>query len=270
VTDSRGEIGVVHWDPGQYRRFAGPRLRPALDLMDRVAVNAPQRIVDLGCGTGEVTRILAERWSAAEVTGIDASPEMLAAARATPGRILWRRGDAATWSAETPVDLIYCNAVLHWLPDHHRLLPGLLASLAPEGVLAIQMPLSWNLPSHRLMREVLATGGPDGCPLGSEELRAGLAWPPVARPDEYYSLLAPRSRTVDIWRTEYLQVLAGEDPVLEWVKGAGLRPVLHSLDPESRGDFLAAYRARLAEAYPRRPDGTTLYPFTRLFIVATV
>jgi len=270
MSDSLGEVGVAHWDPGQYRQFAGPRLRPALDLMDRVVVNAPQRIVDLGCGTGDVTRILAERWPAAEVTGIDASPEMLAEARATPSRILWRQGDATTWCAETPVDLIYCNAVLHWLPEHHRLLPRLLTSLAPHGGLAIQMPLSWDLPSHRLMREVLATGGPDGRPLGSAELRAGLTRSPVARADEYYSLLAPRSRTVDIWQTEYLQVLAGEDPVLAWVKGAGLRPVLHGLDPDSRGDFLAAYRARLAEAYPRRPDGATLYPFTRLFIVATV
>jgi len=270
MSDSLGEIGVVSWDPGQYRQFAGPRLRPALDLMNRVAVNAPQRIVDLGCGTGDVTRILAERWPAAEITGIDPSPEMLAAARAAPSRILWRQGDATTWSAEAPVDLIYCNAVLHWLPDHHRLLPRWLASLAPDGELAIQMPLSWDLPSHRLMREVLATGGPEGRPLGGAELRAGLARSPVARADEYYALLAPRSRSVDIWQTEYLQVLVGEDPILEWLAGAGLRPVLHGLDPESRDRFLATYRARLAAAYPSRPDGTTLYPFARLFIVATV
>jgi len=270
VTDTADRGGRIPWDPEQYRQFAGPRLRAALDLLDRIAVSAPQRIVDLGCGTGGVTRILAERWPGAEVTGIDASPEMLADARATPSRIQWRQGDAATWCAATPVDLIYCNAVLHWLPDHDRLLPGLMASLAPDGALAIQMPMSWDLPSHRLIRDVLATGGPGGRPLGGAELRAELARSPVARPDDYYAMLAPRSRTVDIWQTEYLQVLAGDDPVLEWVKGAGLRPVLHHLDPESRERFLAAYRERLAAAYPRRRDGKTLYPFTRLFIVATV
>jgi trans-aconitate 2-methyltransferase len=270
MSNSIDGVPGMGWDPGQYRRFVGARLRPARDLLDRVQVTAPQRIVDLGCGTGDVTRILAERWPAAEVIGIDASPEMLAAAQETASRIVWQHGDAATWRANTPVDLIYCNAVLHWLPDHHRLLPRLLASLTPDGVLAVQMPLSWDLPSHRLMREMLATGGPAGRPLGSAQLRARLARPPVARPDAYYALLAPRSRTIDIWQTEYLHILNGEDAVLEWVQGAGLRPVLDDLDPESRGRFLTTYRERLAAAYPRRPDGTVRYPFPRLFIVVAV
>lgn len=253
------------WDPGQYEKFAGERLRPALELAARVGHAAPGTVYDLGCGTGEVTRLLAERWPVARVWGVDHSAEMIERAQATPGRVRWVRADLRAWQPEAPADVLYSNATLHWIEDHDHLFPRLLGWLAPDGWLAVQMPLSWSAPSHRLMRETLASLG-----LGTPELRASLARDWVLPADRYYDLLSPRARSVDLWETEYLQTLRGEDPVLAWVKGAGLRPVLHGLADVDRGVFLAEYARRLREAYPMRADGITLCPFRRLFLVARV
>lgn len=262
------------WNPARYLRFADHRRRPALELLARVPLEVPRRVVDLGCGTGELTRLLSERWPAAEVTGVDRSPDMLARARsAAAGEasgIRWIEADAATWSPPRPPDLMFSNAALHWLPDHHRLFPRLARTLAPGGCLAVQMPLSWDLPSHQLMRQTLADSGPDGSPLGSEVLRRSLARPPVADAQAYYDLLAPLAKHLDIWHSEYLQVLEGPDAVLEWVRGAGLRGVLDALTAGERTHYLATYRQRLRQVYPRRDDGRTFYPFRRLFVVAVV
>ncbi len=263
VADVSGPDRQTVWDPAQYARFSDHRLRPALELLDRVPLTGPERVVDLGCGSGEVTRRIAERWPGAEVLGVDHSREMIEKAAATPGRVRWETADIRTWSPGAPVDLLYSNAALHWLEDHDTLFPRLIGFLRPEGVLAVQMPLSWSAPSHRLMREVLTEG-----PYGSEALRrrVGRNW--VAEPAVYYDLLRDGATGLDIWETEYLQILDGEDPVLEWVKGTGLRPILNELEGAERAAFLETYRRRLREVYPRRADGCTLYPFRRLFLVA--
>jgi trans-aconitate 2-methyltransferase len=262
-------IAGASWNPVQYLKFGGHRLRPAIELLDRVPLPAPTVVFDLGCGPGEVTRLLAERWPSAAVSGLDNSPEMLEKAAAEPSRVRWIAADIGDWTpAETP-DLLYSNATLHWVPDHQTLFPRLLGCLRPGGCLAVQMPLSWDLPSHRLMRATLTNGGLHGAPLGSEELRAAVGRRWVEDAGYYYDLLAHQAGSLDIWETEYLQVLEGADPVLEWVKGTGLRPILNGLDAAERDLFLATYARRLRETYPMRPDGHTLYPFRRLFIVAT-
>ena len=265
----QGEVAGTTWNPGQYAKFGDHRLRPALELLERVPLVGPEVVYDFGCGTGQVTALMAERWPGATVYGLDNSAQMLDKARSLPVRVQWIEADIAEWKPEVAPDLIYSNATLQWLAGHDALFPRLAGFLRPGGCLAVQMPLSWPAPSHRLMRETLANGGPDGAPIGPESLGevVGRNWvEPAAR---YYDLLAGIATSIDIWETEYLQVLSGDDPVLEWVSATGLRPILNGLDDADRTVFLEAYRARLREAYPARPDGHTLYPFGRLFIVAT-
>jgi trans-aconitate 2-methyltransferase len=267
------------WDPDQYRRFASHRLRPALELLARVEGIVPRTVYDLGCGTGEITRILAARWPGAHVHGVDSSEAMLAKARGVvPGnasagdrdRVTFELGDLATWTAPEPADLLYSNAAYHWIPDHRAVFPRLLRSLARGGAMVVQMPMSWDLPAHRAMRDVLEQGPGDGSPFGSRALRDAMNRKPLLDTAEYYDLLRANAAEVDIWETEYLQVLEGEDAVLEWVSGTGLRPILEGLQGEEREAFLDRYRRRLREIYPRRADGRTLYPFRRLFLYAGV
>ena len=257
------------WDPDQYARFSDHRFRPALELLDRVPIAEASLVCDLGCGTGTVTRIVAERFPAARVIGLDSSPEMLERASAAPSRIEWIRGDITDWKPESAPDLIYSNAALHWLGDHRALFPRLFGALAPGGCLAVQMPLSHLQPSHVLMCETLANGGPGGSRLGDEALAAAAAREWLLDSSGYYDLLAPHAAALDIWETEYLHRLEGDDAVLEWVRATGLRPVLNGLTGANLERFLEVYRERLREAYPRGADGTTVYPFPRLFLVAT-
>ncbi len=264
------QVAGTRWDPNQYLKFSDHRLRPALELLDRVPIQSPQVIYDLGCGAGQVSHIIAERWPTATVYGLDNSQEMLAQAAANSGKIQWIEADIHTWSPDEPADLLYSNATLQWLDGHQALFPRLVSFLKPGGCLAVQMPLSWAAPSHRLMRETLANGDVDGKALGTEEIRQAVARKWVEDAAVYYDLLEDCSSGLDIWETEYLQILAGDDPVLEWVKGTGLRPILNSLGDQARARFLLAYAQRLRAAYPTRSDGHTLYPFRRLFIVATV
>jgi trans-aconitate 2-methyltransferase len=266
----QGHIAGTHWNPQLYLKFSDHRLRPAIDLLDRIHLDSPGVIYDMGCGTGQVTRIIAERWPSAAIYGVDNSKEMLATAAATPGRIQWIEADIRTWSPAEAPELIYANAALHWVEAHRELFPRLIAALTPGGCLAVQMPLSWEAPSHRLMRETLADGGPDGKALGTEELRQVVAQKWVADAKWYYALLAGCTRKLDIWETEYLQIMEGDHPVLEWVSGTSLRPILNGLDGQERERFLTAYARRLRAAYPVQADGRTLYPFRRLFLVATV
>jgi len=269
TTIHQRQMAGTHWDPSQYLKFSDHRLRPALELLDRIPLQSPNLIYDLGCGSGNVTRLIAERWPDAKVYGLDNSKEMLAQAEREAGRVRWLEADIGSWSPDEPADLIYSNATLHWVEAHEQLFRRLLGFLKPEGCLAVQMPLSWPAPSHRLMRETLENGGPCGSPLGSEALRQAVAQNWVADSQVYYDILAGPGRTVDIWETEYLHVLEGENAVLEWVKGTGLRPILNALEGQERERFLAEYSRRLRVAYPVRNDGRTLYPFRRLFIVAT-
>jgi trans-aconitate 2-methyltransferase len=252
----------VPWDPAQYLKFADHRLRPAIDLLNRIALDDPREICDLGAGAGNVTRLIKERWPAAQVTGVDDSSTMLAKAAATAPAIAWEQADLATWRAPRPADLIYSNAALHWLTGHERLFPALLGGLAPGGVLAVQMPRNFGAPSHTLISEA-ARGGP-----WRATLEPLLRPAPVAEPAVYYDLLAPLVSSLDIWETEYLQILEGPDPVKEWTKGTWLRPLLDALGEPDRSRFEARYAELLRRAYPPRPDGHTLFPFRRLFIVA--
>ena len=258
----------TRWDPGQYHRFTDHRLRPALELLDRVPIADASLVCDLGCGSGNVTRMIAERFSGALMAGIDISSDMLAKAAERPSRIDWIEADIAEWEPERAPEVIYSNAALHWVDDHATLFPRLFGFVAPGGCLAVQMPLSFTMASHVLMRETLADGGVDGSRLGDEALAASVARKWVLDADEYYDLLAPEAESVDLWETEYLQRLEGDDPVLEWVKATGLRPILNGLCGAERERFIEVYRERLHMAYPRRAGGHTLYPFRRLFMVA--
>jgi trans-aconitate 2-methyltransferase len=214
--------------------------------------------------------MMAERWPDATVYGVDSSREMLQKASAQPGRVQWVESDVRTWQPEQPPDLIYSNAAFQWVDGHTTLFPRLVSLIAPGGCLAVQMPLSWSMPSHRIMRQTLVDGGPGGTALGTEELRQRVARKWVDDADEYYDLLVAQTASIDIWETEYLQILQGDDPVLEWVTGSGLRPILNELSASERATYLAEYARRLREVYPTRANGETLYPFRRLFIIATV
>jgi trans-aconitate 2-methyltransferase len=253
----------VSWNPDQYLKFSQPRLRPALDLLARLILHDPHRIYDLGCGTGNVTAALLQRWPSAVISGVDSSASMLAQAASALPQVLWQQQSLGQWEADVPADLIYSNAALHWLPDHQHLFPRLLASLKPGGVLAVQMPRNFAAPSHTMIADTARAGPWRG------KLESLLTAAPVAEPAFYYSLLAPLARTVDIWETEYLQVLSGEDPVKEWTRGTALIPFLERLSAAERTQFESDYARRLRGAYPRRADGTTLFPFRRLFIVLT-
>jgi len=252
----------LSWNPERYLAFADQRTRPAVDLLARVPLAAAARIADLGCGPGNATRPLVERWPGAEVTGVDSSSDMLAKAAASGLPATWVEADLAAWAPDAPFDLIYSNAALHWLDGHATLLPRLLRRLGPEGVLAVQMPRNFEAPSHTLLCDTARNGPWAG------RLAGFLESPPVAAPEWYYDLLAPHAGTVDIWETVYLHVLGGDDPVLRWTRSTALRPVMDALDEEQFAAFEAAYAARLREAYPRRSDGRTLFPFRRLFIIA--
>jgi trans-aconitate 2-methyltransferase len=257
------------WNPAQYLEFADARLRPALDLLARIQLDAPRTIVDLGCGTGNVTRLLAARWPQARILGVDNSPAMLREARVATHddpRCTFVAADLAAWQPDAPADLVYSNAVLHWLPDHAALFARVAAMVAQGGVLAVQMPDNFRAPSHTLIADIAR----------SERWRATLGGivrePPVAAAADYFAWLAPRMANVDIWLTDYLQVLDarkdGEHPVAAWTKGTWLVPFLEALGEPDRAAFLRDYMDRLAVAYPRRADGRTLFPFRRLFIVA--
>lgn len=260
--------GHGQWEPSRYLRFADHRKRPALELLARAEHPAPRLVVDLGCGTGDMAAVMADRWPDAEVVGLDLSPDMLAQAAKQQTRVRWVQADIPTWQPDRPVDVLYSNATLHWLHDHDVLFPHLAGLLAPGGVLAVQMPLVWSEPFQVLMRQVLATGGTDGEPLGPEALRERLAHSWVEEPAHYYDLLAPSVETLDIWTTRYLQVLRDDDAVVEWVRATSMRPVLNALSQPELDVFLARYRQELATPYPPQPDGTILFPFPRLFIVA--
>jgi trans-aconitate 2-methyltransferase len=250
------------WDPSQYLKFSDHRLRPALDLMARIPLATPRSIYDLGCGPGTITRLLAERWPGAAVTGVDSSADMLAKAKREAPAVTFELADIAYWSPSAPADLLFSNATLHWLDHHALLLPRLISHLAPGGVLAIQMPCNHASPSHLLMEEVAVDG-----PWCAKLARIRPVYRSVEPPEAYYRMLAPLLGDIDIWETSYLHILDGENPVVEWTKGTALRPYLDALDEPERGAFLAAYQARIAAAYLKQPDGHTLLPFRRLFLI---
>jgi len=263
------------WDPHQYLRHSTHRTRPFLDLLARIT-DLPggdtPRIADIGCGPGNVTALLAGRWPGARITGFDSSPEMLAAAAEhagpTPGggTLDFRRADAAVWTPEEPFDLIVSNAALQWVPGHADRFPAWLEHVTPGGTLAFQVPGNFTAPSHALLAELCDS------PRWRDRLDGhGRRYVHVLSPSDYLERLTELGCTsVDAWETTYVQLLAGEDPVLEWTKGTALRPVLTALqdDPAAAREFVGQYRDLLRKAYPAGPHGT-VFPFRRIFAVAT-
>jgi len=249
------------WNPQQYLKFAQPRLRPALDLIARIGATEPAVVHDLGCGTGNITRLMAERWPNARISGVDDSAPMLAQAAQQPSQIQWIQQSLATWRAAAPADVIFSNAALHWLPNHQPLFASLAAMLAPGGTLAVQMPRNFLAPSHTAIHDTVRAG-----PWRSQ-LESLITPPPVAEPQFYYSVLQEHAATLDIWETEYLHVLTGVDAVKEWTKGTWLKQFLDRLAEPERSAFEAQYAQRVAAAYPPLPNGETLFAFRRLFIV---
>ncbi|HEY3498516.1 MAG TPA: trans-aconitate 2-methyltransferase [Polyangiaceae bacterium] len=251
---------MTTWDDQQYLKFADERTRPAAELLGRVPLAEAKQVVDLGCGPGNSTALLRERFPRARILGVDNSTDMLERARKDYPDLTWVEADAGSFAGETPFDLLFANALLQWLPDHASLVPALFERLAPGGVLALQMPRNFEEPSHRLMR---STHGP-----WSEHLAEVRALTQVSNPAFYYDLLAPSARSVDIWQTTYEHVMPSPDAIVDWVKGTGLRPYLEALPESQRAPFLAAYTRGIDGAYPTRSDGKRLFSFPRLFIVA--
>jgi trans-aconitate 2-methyltransferase len=276
------------WDPGTYLRFGSERARPFFDLLSRVGADAPGFVADLGCGPGNLTAVLAARWPGARVLGVDSSPEMIGAARAElaapeagapegtaaqaaglgaaavpAGRLEFRLADIRAWQPEQPVDVITCNAVLQWIPGHRELLTSWAGWLAPGGWLAFQLPGNFDQPSHTILRELAGT------PRWRSQLQGVQLNRQAGDPADYLALLAGAGCEVDAWETTYLHVLPGEDAVVDWYRGSGLRPVLSALPPAEAEEFLAGYRDLIRVAYPPAPYGTVL-PFRRVFVVAQV
>jgi trans-aconitate 2-methyltransferase len=259
----------LSWNPGQYLQYEDARLRPALDLLARVGVEAPATVVDLGCGAGNVAQYLARRWPTARIEGVDGDAAMLERARATTsgsGRFAWTRCDLAVWQPDAPVDVLYSNAALHWLDDHARLFPALFATVAPGGAMAVQMPDNFSAASHQALFDTAAL------PPWRERLAAHVRRAPVAAATDYHAWLAPLASSLDLWTTEYLQLLPqrgdGDHPVVAWMRGTALLPFLAALGEAEQQRFVAAFAARVESAYPRRADGGVLFPFRRIFIVA--
>jgi trans-aconitate 2-methyltransferase len=253
---------IMVWDPGQYLKFAGERLRPAIDLLAQIPAATPESVVDLGCGTGNLTPLLSERWPQARLTGVDGSAEMLARARSDFPQARFVSADIGEWRPEQPVDVLYSNAALHWLDAHATLIPRLFAAVKPGGWLAIQMPRNFGAPSHTCVTETIEQGP------WRARLEPYLRRTPVAEPSVYWQLLQGASQTLKIWETEYLQGLKGDNPVADFVKGSWLAPFLERLEGKEREAFEADYRARVRLAYPVQENGSTLFPFRRLFMVA--
>jgi trans-aconitate 2-methyltransferase len=251
------------WNAAQYLRFEDERARPSIDLLARVPLAEPKRCIDLGCGPGNSTELVAARFPQAQVEGLDSSADMLDKARQRLPRLSFTLGDVGRWLAEGAYDLIFANAVLQWLPDHEGLFPRLARSLKPGGCLAVQMPNNLAEPSHVAMREVAAEG-----PWAERLATAKAERSAIGSFGDYRRWLMAAGCRVDIWQTTYVHALAGVEAIAEWFKSTGLKPYLDRLTAEEREPFMARYLERIAPAYPVESDGKVLLRFPRLFIVA--
>jgi trans-aconitate 2-methyltransferase len=258
------------WNPNQYLKFAEERTQPCRDLAARIAVNNVRRAIDLGCGPGNSTAVLRDRWPNAEFTGLDSSAEMIERARREyPGQH-WIVGDISEWAgadhdaSHGQFDVVFSNAAMQWVDDHAAVYPQLFSRVAPGGALAIQIPGNIDALPHRLMREVAAT------PEWSRRFPPGKVneWHHHEM-EFYYDVLAPAAARLDLWATEYLHILPDAEAIVEWYRGTGLRPFLEALDTDAeRARFIADYLEALRPHYPPRPAGGVLFPFRRIFLVA--
>jgi trans-aconitate 2-methyltransferase len=254
---------MADWNPALYRRFEDERTRPARELLARVPLAQAAHTVDLGCGPGNSTELLAERFRGAQVVGTDNSQSMLESARKRLPGVRFELSDISTWAPDKAPDLIYANAALQWVPDHEALIPRLFAALAPGGVLAVQMPDNRDEPTHRAMREVAVLDPFAGAIGDVEKLRSAIL--PLSR---YYDLLAPHAAQVDVWHTIYQHPMASPAAIVDWVSSTGLKPFVERLPENLRPGYLAEYERRIARDYLPRADGKLLLAFPRLFFVA--
>jgi trans-aconitate 2-methyltransferase len=251
------------WDPHIYLQFASERTQPAVDLISRIRLAQPARIVDVGCGPGNSTAMLRQRWPDATIIGLDNSPQMLAAAKQAYPEQQWLLADAASWQADLPFDLVFSNAALQWLPNHEDVFAGLMAHVAPGGALAVQMPDHYESPLHLVTLEVAL----------DQAWQHLMDRPRLALTHEvpafYYRMLRPYAAQIDIWKTEYYHVVDSPQDIVTWFRGTGLRPFLEALETdEQRSRFEQRVLEGYAQAYPSQADGRVLFPFRRLFVVA--
>jgi trans-aconitate 2-methyltransferase len=251
------------WSPAQYVKFEDQRTRPARDLIAQVPLDGVGRGVDLGCGPGNSTELLIERWGAHGISGLDSDENMLDAARKRLPGTTFTRADLATWQPDLPQDLLFANAVFQWLPDHIDVFERLMDGLAPGGVLAVQMPDNRDEPSHLLMEETAESG-----PWKDAFRQSPARRPDMPAPADYYDRLIGKSARLDIWHTVYNHPLDGAQAIVEWVKGTGLMPYLARVVPDEREQFINEYSVRIERAYPPLVDGKVLFRFPRVFIVA--
>jgi trans-aconitate 2-methyltransferase len=253
------------WDANLYLKFSGQRARPATDLIAQIELEDPRRVIDVGCGTGNSTEQLHRRWPRAELTGLDNSPEMLKQARAGHPEWKWIESSVERWTPDSTFDLIFSNACLHWIADHARLFPRLVSYLAPGGALAVQMPNSYDLPAHTVMAEVAA----DPAAPWARTL-AGASETYSVRPLAfYYETLRKLASRLNIWQTEYLQVMDGPQAILDWVRSTAMRRFTEPLpNDEQRRLFEHRCLERYQQAYPANDQGKTLFPYRRMFIIA--
>jgi len=254
---------MPHWNPDLYLKFAGERTQPAIDLVTKITLSDPRRIIDIGCGPGNSTALLYQRWPDAEIAGLDSSPDMIAAARNQYPDRRWIEADISKWEPSEGFDLIFSNAALQWVPDHEKIFPRLIDRLAEKGALAVQMPTHFQSRVHKLMHEIALD--PEWRHLTGQAMEAIK----VDRPPFYYDLLQPNVARIDMWETEYIHVLQNHQSIIDWIRGTGLRPFLETLSSdEQRARFEKLLLDGVSEAYSKQRDGRVLFPFRRLFIVA--
>jgi trans-aconitate 2-methyltransferase len=257
---------MPNWNADQYLKFAAERTQPARDLLARIVVDRPKQVIDLGCGPGNSTALLAQRWPTASISGLDNSTSMIQAAQRDHPRLNWMAGDISKWAleAQSMFEVVFSNAALQWVPDHPTLFRALFAHVASDGALAIQVPMNLDAPAHEMMRQLAST------PAWASLLpRGGVREWHVHDAGFYYDLLSPLAGRIELWETEYLHVLEEAAAIVEWYKGMGLRPFLEALQTdEDRQNFLADYSDRITDAYPARDDGRVLFPFRRFFLIA--